>query len=454
MALCAMLLLHRNRLPLFCSITALLALLPLPTSIPDRINAGGGSIFLSEVTLLIVVGLVLHYGRTIPQDVKFALLVLGVLILLAALWGIINGAAVSDVWRDTRGLASALGLGSGVAISLMNKKHVSLKIFLNTCYFIVISSALVILFETFAPSSLFRIRSDEAVLYTPGSSGISEASRLIPPGAMFCVIFTAVLLGLWISRERKQPYPRILWAVISAGLIIAVLAFSRNFVVSISVIIVTSVLLYSGRIASTLRLIRLLSIMGVVSAAVWYVISQVSAKLRELGNQTLDAFQERVIHGLNPEVISVDASSTWRLTENNAAFASLAENPMGTGLGAFYRGPIAGEPFEGDYGLSYLHNSYLWIPVKFGLLSSLAIGIIIVMIIWRLYLSRRTLTSGLKAVQLAVFGLAPVFLIAPVPFSRSGGVLCAAILGVYIYCMHAHQSHRQNEPSVNPLLRE
>ncbi|MBP3037157.1 hypothetical protein J2M53_12975 [Arthrobacter sp. zg-ZUI100] len=343
---------------------------------------------------------------------------------------------MTDVLGDVRGLLYTGTIGIGVGIAFVENETVAKRIFLNTASFMVVYSAFAVLVELIFALDFFSIRTGAAVLYTSGGQAAQAAAvRLVPISGLSCVVIAGVLLGLWLSkRVTTTSYP-LLWPVVGSGLFIGFQGFSRNNLIALFIIVGVCVVLNLG-VTPILRLVAFVSAFAAFLVVLWVFLGEYSAKLRTLGEQSLESFRERVLSGLNPDTVAEDYSSQWRVTESAAGLKSISENPLGTGLGVPYRGWLPGEPFTSDYGFTYLHNSYLWFPVKAGLLSSLIILIIVLLMIVASFKNRNGLDRGLFSVIASTgAGLAVVMAVSPLPFSRGDGVLCGTALGLYFWSL-------------------
>jgi O-antigen ligase len=81
---------------------------------------------------------------------------------------------------------------------------------------------------------------------------------------------------------------------------------------------------------------------------------------------TLGAIYDR-LSSYGTEITSGE-SLEWRYVENNYALSHIYRNPMvGVGLGGDYKPAYRPEVFEGEH--RYLHNGYLYLMLKLGVLS-------------------------------------------------------------------------------------
>jgi hypothetical protein len=440
---------HRNALPLSTAMLALVSIAPLPTAIPRQFSLGGGSIFLSDLLIAIVCILALGHSRTFKSGVRAFLVAIGILIAWVLL-GMLNDADMSSIIRDVRGIVGVLVLALGIAISMTMDQRIAVKIFASALVTIMLSSAFAVLFETVTSSGFFSLRDEEATLYTATATEAYGAIRLIPPGGLFTVVCSAVLLGLVLNGMIGGPGYWWLWPAIASGFVVALIGFSRNNLIAIVVVVFVAFVMSPRRRAFSGRLSILLGTVLGVGGLVWLFISVYWTGIADAGRELWIAFDGRVIGGLRPDTISQDASSVWRFRESDAALASILSNPVqGTGLGVAYRDHILGEPFGGDYGLTYLHNSFLWVAVKLGIPLTLLLAVFALRLNWSMWKMRSgQFRVAAHSVLYASIALLPVLYVSPVPFSRGGAITSGALLGLAIYLAAQSRATTGNDQKI------
>ncbi|OZD58429.1 hypothetical protein CH263_24530 [Rhodococcus sp. 06-1059B-a] len=216
---------------------------------------------------------------------------------------------------------------------------------------------------------------------------------------------------------------------IGATVVLTTMAYSRNSLVGLVAALAMAVLLPStmSRLDRLGRMISLLLIaLLFVGIPVW-----LGLQFGYFGN-IVDSFSSRVLAGIAPDVIATDPSVGWRFTEMDAAVRFAADHPLtGSGLGAFYRDRISGEPFRGDQGRVYMHNFYILLPVKFGLV----VGVIILSVIFGSLIRMARVGAGetIDAARWTVLAcgftsILCISAVAPVIYSRSFAAICGVII--------------------------
>ncbi|MGP9618422.1 O-antigen ligase family protein [Arthrobacter sp. AOP36-A1-22] len=403
-------------------------ILPLPTFIPKKFAFMGGSIFLSDLLVVVLVALIALSWNRLQASSKWTLFASIGIFSGATLLGLANGASIATVVRDGRDLFHVVILAIVLSVLLSSRSPKIKRILLGAVTLTVLYTFVVVIIESTLKLGFFNVRSSEAILYT--SSGVvgSDTARIIPASGLFCVVTAAVLFAMWSLRLVSFREYRSLWAVIVAGICIGFLGFSRNSLIGLAAVLVAALLVGLFR-GAPIRMAGATALMSIVGLTAIGVSSLVTDSVTTTVNSWGNAFEERVLTGLNPEVLETDSSSNWRQKENRLAVDYISQNWAGSGLGAPYRARVAGEPFEGNYGQTYIHNSYLWLPLKIGVTLSTvvaAFGLVAAYVVIR---AKNRLAA---VVKLTMCGLAPVMLVTPVPFSTSGSVLTACVGGMIL----------------------
>lgn len=108
---------HRNALPILTAVGILLALLPLPKGLPVSLAVGGGTLLLADLVMVSIIALFIKRIKCLPSAVRWCLVIMVAVIVYGAAAGIAQGAAVTEVFGDVRGLLYTLIVGVGVGVS-------------------------------------------------------------------------------------------------------------------------------------------------------------------------------------------------------------------------------------------------------------------------------------------------------------------------------------------------
>jgi O-antigen ligase len=251
-----------------------------------------------------------------------------------------------------------------------------------------------------------------------GVAGVSDATtRFLSPAThlAFAVLCGCVAWAI-VARLTRE----VVVAAVSAAAI-TFLGFSRNAVIGLAAAaayaVIVSLSLRTAQRAAVIALSLVISGAALVSVADANRgpggMPGASFVAREW-----DAYKTRVFSSLslNLSVNSSNSSLKWRATEN--VFAERAwrhHRVLGEGLGAYYRPPLGSfDTFAGQTGRHYIHNTYLWLLAKTGLLGLAAFLAFVLCPLGSLVfrLRRDPVAVSLGA---AIVGLLAIGFVVPVP---------------------------------------
>jgi O-antigen ligase len=415
-----------------------LGLAPLPNFIPRGISLGDGYIFWVDIILILVAVFL-----TTSRSTRFSsslMLFMGILGLLLV-FGIVRGAELSDAFSDFRGPFRLLVVMFAVAWMIKNDVDQFTRVFTRLIAAITIWTAFVVALISILDVRIFPIRSGNAALYVRGGgTSVYEATRVTPDSGLLCVLTAAILLACYVLGVQAGLSRAYTTITIFAGAYVGVVSYTRSYLIVFAVIVVGS-FLFSGHFVRTL----LRSIVPVVGLAITAVLSYALATFVVPGlvdgvGRVYEAFSGRVLGGFGSETIANDSSATWRVRENGWAIESVKENFLfGTGFGVPYRDLQRGEIFSGNRGLLYIHNAYLWVLVKTGLVGVIVAAACIYVGVSRvgkvLIPSRRKLGT---LISLAILSIALQMITSPTPFESGNAIVCGAIAGVIFGCVEIY----------------
>jgi O-antigen ligase len=193
--------------------------------------------------------------------------------------------------------------------------------------------------------------------------------RIVPP-AVLLLFFMSVLafVRMLTSRGLVRVAYIAEFALLNGGLL---LTYTRaQWIASLISIGVSVPLLPPAARAQVIRSIPMLLLVVLVGVTA----GQAGVEPPEAVGPFLEAIVSRATSTLAPEKTLSSSSLQWRAFETGAALRSLAESPWGVGLGNIYRPvtTLAGEAvgYQGSEPLNrFVHNSYLYIAVKTGILG-------------------------------------------------------------------------------------
>ncbi|OBI89622.1 polymerase [Mycobacterium asiaticum] len=188
-------------------------------------------------------------------------------------------------------------------------------------------------------------------------------STLIPAIAVLTALVAAQIAG------RVKPIAYL--ALGLPALVIAVLAFSRNTIISVGVAAVVAFFASMGwsavRRAARLTLTGL-GILAVTIPGALFLLGDSSAGVW-LANQ-ITGFSHRVLGRTSGAALSADPSTLARFAEDRHLNEAIEAAPIfGHGLGYAYQLPFGGDDpteFTQTLGTTYAHNFYLWWLAKSG----------------------------------------------------------------------------------------
>ncbi|OBH04407.1 O-antigen ligase [Mycobacterium sp. E1747] len=274
-------------------------------------------------------------------------------------------------------------------------------------------------------SSLHAIRLAGRAESLGAATGADQAVRIIlttqsPATATLSALVAAAIIG----RLR----PAMLLTLGPPALIISLLSFSRNTLISMAVAAGAAVLV-SLSVSTVRRTVVITVICAAVVAAtlpgLLFLLhgSQAGAWL---GDQ-LTAFNERVLGGVSSSALAVDESALERLRENSLLNRSIAQAPVfGHGLGYAYQPPKGDDEFSAKFYPAYSHNFYLWWLAKAGAVGMTAF---VLFALIPLVKAVRCRTAAAKVSVAVSAGLLAISVVWPLPEMPSDAFALGIALG-------------------------
>ena len=413
----------------------LLPLVSLVRWLPTSFVLGGRAVYFSDLLLPLGTGLVvldrLSRSPTPPQrPLGWPLVLLSASVCGGVVLGLLGGAGTSMVLRDLRG---PLYLILAFVVTALTYRDADGHRVVVTIAGVCWAAATLIAVESMGVADVLSGRVETAERVQAGASSLDAARFLVAPKDLailvLCVTVVFVLRGFPFDRRH-----RFLLALTAPAAMVVFFGFSRRAVLALLVAVA-----FAFMVSSTSRLVVRLLVLVLVSVAV-VVLGSSSFLPQTPGSYLLrqvNAFSERVVGGLSGSARSEDLGIAWRELENDYALDAARRAPViGQGLGATFRPPVRGEPFDPgdrDFGRTYVHNLYLWLAVKLGLvglggycLFVLAPVVAVVRRARRLPAERSGVVLGIAA---GVLGIAAVNFVAPVSNEPATAVVLGCALG-------------------------
>lgn len=375
-----------------------------PNIIDVRLPIGG--LDLRDLVLLGMIGM-LGLQQLLRGDLKLPWPVVSIPLIAFLLWSVVS-AATSIVVRGLQPswamneLRPLIYFASFFVAAWGLRTQRQLKTVLIGLFVLADITTLLIIMQQFLGIDnpiLVAIGGGDWRVWRMGSGNTFGTVRVIPPGHTLMYIMSIVAFSLTVA-ERQTWRQRTVYALqfvfLNIGL---VLTYTRSQWVA-SAIALALVALFLPMSDKT-RIMRY-GLQAFVALLIGYTLFSVEIQSAITNMPFIESFTRRLESLFTPEETLETYSLEWRVYETEEAFRSIGEHPfVGVGLGNYYRnvtllqGEASGELFGSDsYGrfTRYLHNSYLFVAVKLGLIGLALIGwfgITFVIDGWRTYLHTR-----------------------------------------------------------------
>ncbi|MES2716504.1 MAG: O-antigen ligase family protein [Pseudomonadota bacterium] len=350
-------------------VTAFLALIAviygvLPAALVPQLPIGGGRFQASDLALLgLLAAHAVRFGPALPsiwRSMRPVLLPVGGLLLLAvvsfavALLYFQNPA--KHVLAEARYFLYWLVLPLALAVASSDERRYRAMTLGLLVIAYLISTGLVV--QHLTGIDLLGGGRTEALITLDQTS---DVTRTTSPGIFLVVFAILYLLARWLSGRVALPWAALLVMPLVAGLLVT---FGRAvwFAALVGALVVAASMGWRA-FARFLLVGSLLS--AVLFATLWVV-----------RPQTAEAVVDRAT-SIRREV-SVGSSFEWRVIETQHALKNIARNPLiGVGLGGFNHPSFHARMDENLR--RYVHNGYLYLAVKLGLVSL----VLLALLIWR-----------------------------------------------------------------------
>jgi hypothetical protein len=407
------------------------ALLPVLTSVPAAVNVGGSSVYFSDLLLPGGLVLALLTSRRPPhRRLGLPFVVLAGIGAVALAIGLVNRTSPSLIVNDLRGPLYLLLSYAGAVLLFREEDRRPVFVVLAV---IMCSTAVLVLAESIMGWHLLGGRVEAAFGVEAGrSASEADATRFLVGPTNLALLLLCMAVVFMVRGAPWRRWVRFVPFLFVPSVVLVFLAFSRRSLLALAVTLLV-VLVASSFLTSVIR--SLLVAMVLLALLVGGSAIPVASN-SYLGKQ-IHAFSDRVVSGSTADARQQDLGLAWRDTEDRYAFSSFVESPLlGSGLGAQYRPFLLGEPFTAatrDLGRTYLHNFYLGLLVKTGLMGLLAFllffGGPVVRAIGIYRSSRRSRATLTFALAASLVGLAAINVYAPVFNENATAVVLGCALG-------------------------
>ena len=329
-----------------------------------------GKVFGPVVIYAYEVALVLSILYLIPVvRLRFAdYLLPGMFALTVAFFTVVGFVAGHTAWILMRESQTLLEMVAGFILALLIVKGDYIKASIRTLVVILWFSAGMAIVSS---AHVVRLAGRAESLQGTGAGG---ALRIIlSTQSPATAVLTALVAAAVVGHARPVTY----LALGPPALIIALLSFSRNTLISLAVAAVVA--LFAGFSWSTVRRTATLTVIGAVVIAVTVPLSLYLLRESSAGAWLADqfaAFNRRVLGGVSTGALAVDTSAQDRLREVQNLNRAIVQAPVfGHGLGYAYQLPYGDDEFSTTYEPTYSHNFYLWWLVKAGAVGMAAFAL-------------------------------------------------------------------------------
>ncbi|OBK23064.1 polymerase [Mycobacterium asiaticum] len=329
---------------------------------------GPVSIYAAHVVLILAICFVLPVVRLRMSD-YFLPGAFGLMVVYSAAVGFSTGHNTAVVVRETTFLFEMLA-GFVLALVVVYGEYIILTIH-AMAFTLWFSAGMAVL----GSSGGIRLagRTESLQMDTGDAANRVITSTLIPAIAVLTALVAAQIAG------RVKPSAYLTLGL--PALVIAVLAFSRNTLLSVGVAAIVAFFASMGwsavRRAARLTLIGV-GILAVSIPGALFLLGDTSAGVW-LANQ-ITGFSHRVLGRSTGTALTQDPSTLARFAEDRHLNEAIGAAPVfGHGLGYAYQLPFGGDDpteFTQTLGTTYAHNFYLWWLAKSGAVGMTAFAVL------------------------------------------------------------------------------
>jgi O-antigen ligase len=256
------------------------------------------------------------------------------------------------------------------------------------------------------------------------------ASRIIPPGTtlVYIIFITAVCSIVFINRPILKSIHFYTLPIIGTGIL---LTYWRSYWIALVFSLSILMILISKR--SKKRFIAYLLISVILMSMFSFTLLSIGGKPKEQLSSIFDRFTSL----FTGNKIYHSETLNWRRTENKFALRQIVKHPLfGIGLGNDYRAVVyRGGGLPVQYSSWWLHNAYLLILVKMGLIGFLPFLWFCIRFLTRGFSNWKkikdvTLKSAVTGFMLSGAGIMLIASIQPLFMMRDSITVIATMIGL------------------------
>ncbi len=386
-----------------------------PVFLP-RFPLGGGSLFLSDFYLILAFLLMWMSPAWKSQHFPFSyrkhFIVLGAAIAVSVCIALARGAETRYILRELHFLVY-YPLTIFFVLCAIRSTEAELRL-ISVITGVVFISALATFWQV-ALIGRFEFMTFASPVYDLAGAEL-DALRIRPPSQWLFVCFLAGCIGAYkLWRKQKA----LMFALVTLVTICLLLGYSRTYVLGLAAGLGLIFFARKQNLSASIKT----GIKFLFAAVIFCVILR--ATMMKVAPQYWEAFEDRIVAPLTTGALQ--SNGPWefagRLYELQSAMKHITEHPiLGLGVGMEYRDILPFEYLQAevhenpDDAAHYMHNTYIYFWMKYGLLGVLAAVRILVYFLSRAWALARG--TGSQAVLflgvLAAFGaLASSNLVAP-----------------------------------------
>ncbi|WP_156297866.1 O-antigen ligase family protein [Mycobacterium paragordonae] len=396
---------------------------------------GPVSIYASHVVLVLAICFVLPVVRLRMSEYLLPGM-FGLFVIYSAAVGFSMGHSTAIVVRETTFLLEMLA-GFVLALVVVYGDYVMLSI-RAIAFTLWFSAGMAVL----GSSGGIRLagRTESLQMDTGDDANRIITSALIPAIAVLTALVAAQILG------RVKPATYLLLG--PPALVVAVLAFTRNTLISVGVAAVVAFFASMGW-SSVRRAARLAvtaaGVLAVTIPGALFLLGDSSAGVW-LANQ-ITGFSHRVLGRSSGAALTQDPSTLARFEEDRHLNEAIAQAPLfGHGLGYAYQLPFGGDDpteFTQSLGTTYAHNFYLWWLAKSGAVGMAGFAVFALAPLVR---ALRSASVPAKISAAVSTGLMAMCIIDPLPEEPTNAMTLGITLGgAMAFAMREHRGEQRVE---------
>jgi hypothetical protein len=425
-----------------------------PAYLP-RVSLGGGNLFLCDYYLILAGIVTLLMGRSGPQrffgSYRRYFFTFAFAIGVSVCVGLARHSDTHYMLRELHPLVY-YPLVYVIAIRTLDTEERWSRVLVATVGIVFVSCAAT--FWQLFMSSQFQFMTSATPVFGLAQGEEFNAQSLRPPSAWLFLVFLLVTLATYSCWKKHR---LLIGGVLLADTLCILVGYSRSVFVAI-----IGALLFLGLIRKRRILPFLWSVTKWTTVAATMLIVLYWAVNAAAPGYT-EAFESRIIGSLGTSITDTDEPFLLgaRLYEVQMAITHIIEHPLlGLGAGAEYRDILPFEYSQGevqenpDDGRYYMHNSYLFVWMKYGLFGALAA----VWIVWHFVqqtwvLARQPGGQALlpQGMLIAFAGLAIANVTAPAFVASAPTPILVGLMAGFIEVRNRSQLAMQAEPKPRTL---